>query len=160
MESTTQGGSQLVRSSQGVGSCSGTPPHSARRSPDWTSNLLVTSQPALPPELLSPTSVPHLWCLIRLCILFYFLFLLWLCDCVNYIIPLSKNWITYRTDLYTPWNGCPTQLRHHIVPSHDIAGISVCMSWPHRFALSFVSPWASSPSYTVACLPVGLRNSI
>ena len=47
--SAMQGDSQLVGSSKGEVSCSGTPRHS-RRKQDRTSNLLVTSQPALPPE--------------------------------------------------------------------------------------------------------------
>ena len=49
-ESSMQGNSQLVMSSHGEASCSGTPLHSSRGAGDRTSNLLVTSQPALPPQ--------------------------------------------------------------------------------------------------------------
>ena len=85
-ESATQGDSQLVWSSQGEASRSGTP----RYSRDWTSNLPIISQPALPPD---PRAIPK-WSVV-------WPFLSCLCS------PRRRtNAIHYET------NGCPLQ---HVV---------------------------------------------
>ena len=59
MLSPTQGDSQLVGSSEGEVSCSGTPQHSEQLggAEYRTSYLQVTSQPAQPPELLHVLSI-------------------------------------------------------------------------------------------------------
>ena len=60
VESTTQGDSQLTGSGQGEASRSGTPRHTSTLAGDGdrTSNPPVTSQTALPPQLLPPLFHP------------------------------------------------------------------------------------------------------
>ena len=58
---TMQGNSQLLGGTEGEVSCSGTP-QNTKLAGDRTSELLVTSQPALPPE---PHASPRIRCRVR-----------------------------------------------------------------------------------------------